>query len=45
MALDFMLSEEQKLVRNSVRSMLQPFLARRQEFREMAREGQFSEEL
>ncbi len=45
MALDFVLSEEQKLVRNSVRSMLQPFLARRQEFREMAREGQFSEEL
>ena len=45
MALDFDLSEEQKLVRNSVRSMLQPFLARRQEFREMAREGKFSEEL
>jgi alkylation response protein AidB-like acyl-CoA dehydrogenase len=45
MALDFVLSEEQKLVRNSVRSMLQPFLARRQEFREMARDGQFSEEL
>lgn len=45
MALDFMLSEEQKLVRNSVRSMLQPFLARRQEFRDMAREGKFSEEL
>lgn len=45
MALDFDLSEEQKMVRNSVRSMLQPFLARRQEFREMAREGKFSEEL
>ena len=45
MSLDFALSDEQKLVRNSVREMLQQFLPRRAEFRDMGREGQFPEEL
>ena len=45
MSLDFALSDEQKLVRNSVREMLQQFIPRRAEFREMGREGKFPEEL
>lgn len=45
MPLDFNLSEEHNLIKTSVKQMLQPFQARRQEFREMAREGKFPEEL
>ena len=45
MSLDFALSDEQKLVRTSVSEMLQPFIPRKKEFREMAAKGQFPEEL
>lgn len=46
MALDFTLSEENNLVRTSVRSMLEQYLPRRAEFREAARkEGKFPQEL
>jgi len=45
MPLDFTLSEEHTLIKSSVKAMLQPFAGRRQEFRELAREGKFPEEL
>lgn len=45
MSLDFALSDEQKLIRNSVSEMLQQFIPRKKEFREMGREGKFPEEL
>ena len=45
MSLDFALSDEQKLIRNSVSEMLQQFIPRKQEFRKMGREGKFPEEL
>jgi alkylation response protein AidB-like acyl-CoA dehydrogenase len=46
MALDFALSEEQNLVRSAVKAMLQKYMPRREEFREMARvEKTFPEEL
>ena len=46
MSLDFTLSEEHKLVKTSVRAMLQKYFPRRREMREMAREEKkFPEEL
>jgi alkylation response protein AidB-like acyl-CoA dehydrogenase len=45
MPLDFALSEEHQLIRSAVKQMLKPFQSRRQEFRDMGRNGQFPEEL
>lgn len=46
MALDFSLAEEHQLVRTSVKSMLQKYVPRRQELREMTyRERKFPQEL
>jgi alkylation response protein AidB-like acyl-CoA dehydrogenase len=46
MAMDFNLSDEHKLIRSSVKQMLQEFMPRREEFRNMVRdEGRFPEEL
>jgi len=45
MSLDFTLSDEHKLIRTAVKQMLQPFVPRRQEFRQMGQDGRFPEEL
>jgi alkylation response protein AidB-like acyl-CoA dehydrogenase len=45
MPLDFALSDEQKLVQTSVRTMLQKYVPRRAEFRQMNAERQFPQEL
>ena len=41
MALDFALTDEQKLVQTSVRTMLQKYIPRRAEFRQMNAERKF----
>lgn len=45
MSLDFALSDEQQLVRTSVRTMLQKYVPRRDEFRRMNAERKFPQEL
>ncbi len=45
MALDFALTDEQKLVQTSVRTMLQKYIPRRAEFRQMNAERRFPQEL
>ena len=45
MSLDFSLGEEQQLVRTSVRTMLQKYIPRRDEFRQMNAERRFPQEL
>ena len=43
--LNFSLNEEQRMVQRAVEDALQPWLARRDELREMARTNTFNEEM
>ncbi len=45
MSLDFTLAEEHQLIRTSVRAMLQKYIPRREEFRDMNAERKFPQEL